>query len=385
MLAVSAMRSIGDDKITDDILSAIRKIVRNVSPEMYEHDIRLAPAWVRKNLKNNMIFTDLTDNDRRDIIDYVSGKTGFLRNVVEKDWWVTSVLRAIFSLPYADNVSFKGGTNLSKCWGLIQRMSEDIDIGISREFLGFGGELSKNQISDKLRRASCSFVRNIMRNDVENALVAQGISPDAIIVTVQETKVSTVDPETIYVAYKSLYGGNRYILPQVKIEVSGRSMTEPVSKVSVRSYISENLPKLTFQDNPVEVNAVIPQRTFLEKLFLLHEEFSKPDSEIRVERMSRHLYDVYNIMQTKIADEALAHDNLYDSVIEHRRKFIGLKGFDYDSLRKGTLKIAPTGEIRAKWETDYKNTVANMIMGEAPSFEDIMLALEDLNNRINKS
>lgn len=295
-----------------------------------------------------MIFTDLTDNDRRDIIDYVSGKTGFLRNVVEKDWWVTSVLRAIFSLPYADNVSFKGGTNLSKCWGLIQRMSEDIDIGISREFLGFGGELSKNQISDKLRRASCSFVRNIMRNDVENALVAQGISPDAIIVTVQETKVSTVDPETIYVAYKSLYGGNGYILPQVKIEVSGRSMTEPVSKVSVRSYISENLPKLTFQDNPVEVNAVIPQRTFLEKLFLLHEEFSKPDSEIRVERMSRHLYDVYNIMQTKIADEALADDNLYDSVIEHRRKFIGLKGFDYDSLRKGTLKIAPTGEIRAK-------------------------------------
>lgn len=291
-----------------------------------------------------MIFTDLTDNDRRDIIDYVSGKTGFLRNVVEKDWWVTSVLRAIFSLPYADHVSFKGGTNLSKCWGLIQRMSEDIDIGISREFLGFGGELSKNQISDKLRRASCSFVRNIMRNDVENALVAQGISPDAIIVTVQETKVSTVDPETIYVAYKSLYGRNGYILPQVKIEVSGRSMTESVSKVSVRSYISENLPKLTFQDNPVEVNAVIPQRTFLEKLFLLHEEFSKPDSEIRVERMSRHLYDVYNIMQTKIADEALADDNLYDSVIEHRRKFIGLKGFDYDSLRKGTLKIAPTGE-----------------------------------------
>lgn len=332
-----------------------------------------------------MIFTDLTDNDRRDIIDYVSGKTGFLRNVVEKDWWVTSVLRAIFSLPYADNVSFKGGTNLSKCWGLIQRMSEDIDIGISREFLGFGGELSKNQISDKLRRASCSFVRNIMRSDVENALVAQGISPDAIIVTVQETKVSTVDPETIYVAYKSLYGGNGYILPQVKIEVSGRSMTEPVSKVSVRSYISENLPKLTFQDNPVEVNAVIPQRTFLEKLFLLHEEFSKPDSEIRVERMSRHIYDVYNIMQTKIADEAMADDNLYDSVIEHRCKFIGLKGFDYDSLRKGTLKIVPTGEIRAKWETDYKNTVANMIMGEAPSFEDIMLALEDLNNRINKS
>lgn len=150
--------------------------------------------------------------------------------------------------------------------GVIQRMSEDIDIGISREFLGFGGELSKNQVSDKLRRASCSFVRNIMRHDVENALISQGISPNAITVTVQETKVSTVDPETIYVAYQSLYGGNGYVLPQVKIEVSGRSMTEPVSKTSVRSYISENLPKLTFQDEPVRVNAVIPQRTFLEKI-----------------------------------------------------------------------------------------------------------------------
>lgn len=174
-------------------------------------------------------------------------------------------------------------------------------------------------------------------------------------------------------------------MPQVKIEVSGRSMTEPVSKVSVRSYILENLPKLTFQEEAVVVNAVIPQRTFLEKLFLLHEEFSKPDSEIRIERMSRHLYDVYNIMQTKIADEALADDRLYDSVVEHRRKFIGLKDFDYASLRKKTLKIVPEGEIRAKWETDYKNTVANMIMGVAPDFEDIMFALENLNNRINKS
>ncbi len=79
-----------------------------------------------KNLKDNMIFTDLTANDRRDIIDYVSDKTGLSRAVIEKDWWVTTVLRAIFSLPYSVNISFKGGTNLSKCWGLIQRMSETL-------------------------------------------------------------------------------------------------------------------------------------------------------------------------------------------------------------------------------------------------------------------
>lgn len=144
-------------------------------------------------------------------------------------------------------------------------------------------------------------------------------------------------------------------------------------------------PKLTFEDYPVEVNAVIPQRTFLEKLFLLHEEFAKPSSEIRIERMSRHLYDVYQIMQTDIAEEALADENLYDSVIEHRRKFIGLKGFDYDTLKRSSLKIVPTGEIHDRWESDYKNTVLNMVMGPAPSFDEIITELEDLNKRINRS
>lgn len=261
----------------------------------------------------------------------------------------------------------------------------NIDIAVSREFLGFSGNLSKNQISDKLRRASCSFVRNTMIHDVESALVNQGISSDLIKVSVHETTVSIIDPETIYISYLPIFEGNEYVLPQVKIEVSGRSMSEPVSKVFVRSYISENLPKLTFQDDPVEVNAVLPQRTFLEKLFLLHEEFSKPSSEIRVERMSRHLYDVFRILKMKIAEEALSDNRLYDSVIEHRRKFIGLKGFDYDTLKKGMLNIIPQGEIRAKWEIDYKDTVANMIIGEAPSFEDVIIALKDLNNRISKS
>ena len=161
-------------------------------------------------------------------------------------------------------------------------------------------------------------------------------------------------------------------------------MSEPVTQVSVCSYISDNLPKLTFEDYPVMVSAVIPQRTFLEKLFLLHEEFAKSPAEIRFERMSRHFYDVYRIMQIDIADEALADENLYDSVIEHRRNFIGLKGFGYDTLKRSSLKIVPAGEIRDRWESDYKNTVLNMVMGPAPSFDEIITELEDLNKRITR-
>lgn len=103
-----------------------------------------------------MKYTDLSIPERQDILRRVQSETGMDLQIIEKDWWVTAVLRALFSLPYAQHASFRGGTNLSKCWNLIRRMSEDVDIAIDREFLGFGGQLSRTQISDRLRRATCS-------------------------------------------------------------------------------------------------------------------------------------------------------------------------------------------------------------------------------------
>ena len=113
-----------------------------------------------------MNYTDLSIKDSIEIIRQVQARKTLNLQIIEKDWWVTAVLRALFSLPYAGHISFKGGTNLSKCWNLINRMSEDADIAVDREFLGFGGNLSKTQISDKLRRASCSFVREKLQYDL---------------------------------------------------------------------------------------------------------------------------------------------------------------------------------------------------------------------------
>ena len=89
--------------------------------------------------KNNiaaMKFIDLSKEDRLDILDRVSTELKIRQHeVIEKDWWVTAVLRAMFRLPYAGHLSFKGGTSLSKCWHLIDRFSEDIDIAIDRNIL----------------------------------------------------------------------------------------------------------------------------------------------------------------------------------------------------------------------------------------------------------
>ena len=252
-----------------------------------------------------MKFIDLSKEDRTDVLDRVSTELKIRqREVIEKDWWVTAVLRAMFCLPYAQHLSFKGGTSLSKCWHLIDRFSEDIDIAIDREYLGFSGALSKTQISDKLRRATCSFVRETMQHDIAEQLYKNGIANDKFQVNVDNTPISTTDPETININYDSVLTFSidgddvLYVLPKVKVEVSGRSMSEPVSEVVLYSMIDQVYPKAPFAEQKFNVRAAIPERTFLEKIFLLHEEFAKPKESIRIERMSRHMYDIDQILKT---------------------------------------------------------------------------------------
>ena len=148
---------------------------------------------------------------RRSIIETLSKKTGLSPVSIEKDWWVSEVLRALFSTSFASHLSFKGGTSLSKCWNLIERFSEDVDIAINREFLGFQGAISKTQISDKLRRASCTFFRETMKSDLEQQLLGQGIDKSLFNVTVNKTSVSTTDPEIIEVHYQSILPETSYI------------------------------------------------------------------------------------------------------------------------------------------------------------------------------
>lgn len=202
-----------------------------------------------------MNFIDLSKEDRLDILDRVSSELNIRqREVIEKDWWVTAVLRAMFGLPYADHLSFKGGTSLSKCWHLIDRFSEDIDVAIDREYLGFTGTLSKTQISDKLRRTACSFVRETMQHDLAEQLYQNGISKEKFKVNVDITPISTTDPEVININYDSVLSfsidgadGNQYVLPKVKVEVSGRSMSEPVQEIALDSMIAKYIRKHPLQ------------------------------------------------------------------------------------------------------------------------------------------
>lgn len=116
----------------------------------------------------------LSDEDRLISIQQASIKSGIAAKVIEKDWWVTLVLKAVFEDKYAVYLSFKGGTSLSKSWNLIDRFSEDIDLAIDRKFLGFDDHLSKSGVK-RLKRAACEFTSILLKDALEKKLIELGV------------------------------------------------------------------------------------------------------------------------------------------------------------------------------------------------------------------
>ena len=126
-------------------------------------------------------------------------------------------------------------------------------------------------------------------------------------------------------------------------------------------------------------NVVAPERTCLEKIFLLHEEFAKPNADIRVNRMTRHMYDLYCMKHAGVADRALRDEALYRAVVEHRRKFINLRDFDYDTLYPKHLSLEIPANVLDLWRKDYETMQRTMIYGPSVSFDDLLADIRQLN------
>jgi len=325
----------------------------------------------------------LTEEQRRNVFNQVGFLAGLSPKVVEKDWWVTLTLKAIFQTQYAPHILFKGGTSLSKCWNLISRFSEDIDLAIDREYLGFGGDLSVKKIHN-LKKAACEFTTNVLKTALEEQILALGVPEGMVTITAKPVLPTfpDMDPQELRLAYPSLYEPIEYIADLVKIEVSGRSLKEPWATCTIQSFVTEYLPGQDYSGEPFEVFAVEPKRTFLEKLFLLHEEFLKLD-DIRHLRMSRHLYDVVKLMDTIHGWNAILDLELYEFVIAHRTKYHKLPGINYKTHAVATINFIPPESIRKEYQSDYQVMRERMIHEEnAPSFEQLITQLQELLNRI---
>lgn len=325
-------------------------------------------------------WTKLTKEEQLTIVANVAEDKGIVDNAVEKDYWVSMALRAIFSLPYATAFVFKGGTSLSKGWGLIERFSEDIDLAIDPKHLGFADVDTKSQRT-KLRKDSKKFIDGIFAIDIQDKLKEFGLL-DCCKVIVPETSVSDLDPVVLFIEYNSvLQTKMQYIPERVKIEISCRSLMEPSEEVEMRSMIEDAYPDEEFSLPIFTVPTVVPGRTFLEKVFLLHEEFNRPNGCTHIERITRHMYDIVKMMDKPFAMESMQNVQLYGDIVAHRKMFTAWSGLDYTTHLPHTISFLPSVSIEDVLREDYKQMQIGFIYADAPSFDEIMERLQDLQDR----
>lgn len=321
---------------------------------------------------------NVPDRTKRNAYIQIAEQMGMSAFAVEKDWWVSRTLDIIFQMPIAANLVFKGGTSLSKAWKLINRFSEDIDLAIDKEFFtGYKGDISKTKIT-RLRKEAGAYTTGVFFEELQEKFRENGFTN--LEFKVIEAKDSDQDPRVLEIYYPNLIvPSSEYVLPRVQIEVSCRSLREPFTFQKFGALVDEVYAERDFAAPLFEVPTVNPERTFLEKLFLLHEEFHRPADKMRVDRLSRHLYDVHQLAQAGIAESAFGDKELYETIVFHRYKFSRVGEVDYNHHNPKTLNPIPPAEVIGEWEFDYAKMKEDMIYdGNKPSFEDLINNLEVL-------
>lgn len=214
-----------------------------------------------------------------------AGHPGVNQVAIEKDWWVTVTLKALFQTDCRDSLIFKGGTSLSKGFNIIERFSEDIDLAISHSF--FGIEKTDKSQREKLRKISRAYIHETLSAQLDANLKEVGVSGYTIenVSQVQDKEGkwrpidSDKDPTVILLHYPSILEDTiNYIPPRVKIEISCLSMDEPTELRQIRSLIGESFDG---EDTDADslARTVVPTRTFLEKLFLWQKSSKRKTTE----------------------------------------------------------------------------------------------------------
>lgn len=336
---------------------------------------------------------DFSVDERKAMIQGVVDVMHIDEAAAEKDWWVTAILYALFQTKAADYLLFKGGTSLSKGWNIIERFSEDIDLALGREFflneknLSCANCISNTQIHN-FREKGQDYLLGEFKDDLKTQLSILGLDVKVLAeneLLDENGKSRNVahdkDPSVIYVQYPSLYNSEApYAVPIVKIEISVLSMAEPYEMKRISSLIEQVYREIEVDSDIVRtIKTVSPARTFLEKAFLLCEEYQK--KEPRTYRMSRHFYDLEKLSHTDYMDMALNNPNLYYNIVEHRKKFYHVGYVDYDKELPANITIVPREELISKYEVDYSDMCSNFIYGNALDFEDLLKFLEILQER----
>lgn len=333
------------------------------------------------------------DETRAGLFTATAQRIGTTPQNVEKDFWVCWTLDALFNgLPDGPRLLFKGGTSLSKGFGLIRRFSEDIDVTVFRDDLGEARSVEelqamtgkkREQALDAIREACEAFINGALLDDLTqiaaDASTRCGIAPGQL-----KIAPDPKDRQTLLVQYPTATEFDAYIPKAVKIESGAKSALDPNSVRSIRPYLEEDAPGLGLEVPNITI--VDAERTFWDKVVILHglRHWYEAKGVLRGggNRISRHYYDLHALMQAPLGEQAIADPALGADCVAHARMFFNRPAFDLASAMPPSFTLMPEGGMYDALKLDYA-AMSGMIFGTAPSFEAVCDSIAELESRMN--
>ena len=320
-------------------------------------------------------YRDLSSDDRRDALKVAERTGNYKAYLLEKDIWVVATLAVLFDAPFAGNLTFKGGTSLSKVWHAIRRFSEDIDITFDIRALapdlvsGSGDEVLPPTRSQERRWTRAIRARLAeWVGDQAGPTLADGLAGAGFPARVRS------DADRLHIGYEPLFGEAGFVRPEILVEFGARSTGEPHSDRPVLCDAAAFLPDLAFPE--AHATVMLAERTFWEKATAVH--VFCLQARRRGERLSRHWYDLARLDEAGIAASALSDRALALSVARHKAMFFSendARGqrIDYEAAVSGGLQLVPSGTAHSLLADDYARMLADgMLFDENEPFDVLM-------------
>ena len=324
---------------------------------------------------------ELSKNERLKLFQDASAALNIPVAMVEKDFWVCWILGKLFGNKDLSNILlFKGGTSLSKCYRLIERFSEDLDIILAKEeVLGKDSDLFKlskkkqKEFSKEIHTLTAKYISTKLKDKIT------AILGETVKVYTDDEYEKEDDNTNLHIVYPKTVT-DKYLRPDILLEIGIMSAWVPNELCKISSYLEDAYPELEFPTTIIPT--IKAQRTFWDKATILHREFYRPETTNTPARYSRHYYDLYKMSCSPIKDTALADLELLSDVVDRRDKLYHCTWACYDLAKLGSMRLLPNSNNENLVKKDYQ-IMQEMIFGNIPDWEEILSSLHKLEDEIN--
>ena len=328
-------------------------------------------------------YKKISKTDLEQVIRNASHKLGIHEAILEKDYWVCFALNYLFSsCKWKQAFTFKGGTSLSKCFNLIGRFSEDIDLILDWRYIGYSINEPWNNRSntkqDKFNKETNQKTQDFLMLELLPQLQEDF---SELLEDTFALKIDQKDKQTILFEYPKTFTST-YLTQSVKLEIGALAAWIPSDIVTIVPELRKIYPML-FDGNGIEVRTVLPERTFWEKATILHHEANRPKELAMPKRYARHYYDLFCMANSIYKDAAFKNIKLLPKVVEFKKKFYPRGWAHYESATSKTIKLIPDDDRIEEIRTDYKE-MQEMFFGTYPEFDYIIAVLRSLEDELHK-